>query len=58
MLKTELERADGSLRESFWARPKEAARAGGIFDGITKGVISAVDPINPAEVKSRRLIPS
>ncbi len=57
MLKTELERADGSLSESFCAKLSEAAWAGGMFDGNTKGVIRAVDAEKPAEVKIRRLIP-
>ena len=56
MLKTELERADGSLKESFWAKPREAALAGAIFDGKTKGVISVVDPTNPVETNPRRLV--
>ena len=58
MLKTELERADGSLRESFCAKLSEAAWAGGMFDGNTKGVIRAVDAEKPADVKIRRLIPT
>jgi len=58
MLKTELVRADGSLNESFWAKPRELAWAGGMFDGTTKGV---TNPENPrtlaADVKSLLFIP-
>mmetsp|Transcript_10314 Transcript_10314/g.24590 ORF Transcript_10314/g.24590 Transcript_10314/m.24590 type:complete len:138 (-) Transcript_10314:60-473(-) len=51
MLKIELERADGSLSESFWARLRGAASA--CDDGTTKGAISATDP---ADANSRRPI--